>query len=381
MGIGSVLADKVSSATKAGLDAARAVANWTVDQVEAAYAAAKKKVEDVVEKGKQTVADGLGSTIATSATTVGAIKSTKKKISDSIDEAVAIVFGNDDKNEPQFAVQPCPRNVEKHKEETRKKRKALIEEGQKSSDPKVREAAEELQRDMDAIEDARLSDHIYCIHDPNDCNPDNRETPGFKDISNDEEALKKLGLSKKDLLNSPDSNFRAAVFERTSPPFASDEAGYVVVFKGTTPTNTEDWRNNIQQGMNADSPYYRQAVQIGDKIGGKIGDSSSPKVSFTGHSLGGGLASAAATASNKPANTFNAAGLHPNTVERYDGEVHNPDINAYNLSDDPLTKFNKITHPAAGTPRSLKEKGGHSMSPMKDAIEKRKKVNEEKLRK
>lgn len=379
MGIGSILADKISSATKAGLDAARAVANWTADKVEAVYAAAKKKIEDVVEKGKQTVADSLGSTIATAATTIRAIKSTKKNISDLIDEAVAIVFGNNGKNEPQFAVQPCPRNVEKNKEETRKKRKALIEEGKKSNNLKIREVAEELQRDMDAIEDARLSDHIYCIHDPNDCNPENREVPGFKDVSKDQEALKKLGLNKKDL-NPPGSNFRAAVFERTSPPFAPEDAGYVVAFKGTTPDNTEDWQNNIKQGMNTDSPYYRRAVQIGIRISHKIGDASSPKVSFTGHSLGGGLASAAAIASGKPANTFNAAGLHPKTVERYGGDWHNPDINAYSLSDDPLNKANQYTNPAAGTPRSLKEKGGHSMSPMKDAIEKHKKISEEKLR-
>ncbi|MET1257507.1 lipase family protein [Aliikangiella maris] len=47
----------------------------------------------------------------------------------------------------------------------------------------------------------------------------------------------------------------------------------------------------------------------------KAGKSRS--VTFTGHSLGGGLASAASLSYLRNAVTFNAAGLHSNVVDRY----------------------------------------------------------------
>ncbi|BFO09313.1 hypothetical protein GGER_18230 [Serratia rubidaea] len=78
--------------------------------------------------------------------------------------------------------------------------------------------------------------------------------------------------------------------------------------------NINDWVNNGAQGMGANSEYYEKAVKIGDRI------FKYPNVDIAGHSLGGGMASAASIAGGKPAWTFNAAGLNSGTVEKYGGK-------------------------------------------------------------
>lgn len=85
---------------------------------------------------------------------------------------------------------------------------------------------------------------------------------------------------------------------------------YVVSFRGSQ--SWGDWVSNVQQGVGVDSAHYRAALAIGERIGRS---DLAGQVSFTGHSLGGGLASAAAVASGRPADTFNAAGLHGDTID------------------------------------------------------------------
>jgi hypothetical protein len=99
------------------------------------------------------------------------------------------------------------------------------------------------------------------------------------------------------------TEFRAAVFieERTGDP--------LVAFRGTQ--SIDDWRANFSQGLGMDSFHYSRAQSVADRV------ASSPRganVRFTGHSLGGGLAAAAARKTGRPATTFNAAGLHADTV-------------------------------------------------------------------
>lgn len=74
--------------------------------------------------------------------------------------------------------------------------------------------------------------------------------------------------------------------------------------KGTNPTSGDDWKNNLQQAISGNSPQYKQSISIAkDLVQYYEG------ISFTGHSLGGGLASANALAVEGKAVTFNAAGL------------------------------------------------------------------------
>jgi hypothetical protein len=99
---------------------------------------------------------------------------------------------------------------------------------------------------------------------------------------------------------------------------------YIYATRGTEPTSARDWQNNILQFFGF-SLQYKHSVLKAEKL------ANNPKykgVSFTGHSLGGGMASANALKTKGKAVTFNAAGLSKDTKERLNlGE--NADITAY----------------------------------------------------
>lgn len=91
----------------------------------------------------------------------------------------------------------------------------------------------------------------------------------------------------------------------------------VMVYEGSTPSLSHfgDWANNFQQGttmMDAGWQYTRakrdaiEAVEMAERLGYKI--------TMTGHSLGGGLATASALHTRQKAVTFNAAGVNRNTT-------------------------------------------------------------------
>jgi hypothetical protein len=125
---------------------------------------------------------------------------------------------------------------------------------------------------------------------------------GFHVASADE--LKDLGLTPTMLEQPGASSFRARVYAT-----ADGQGGtrYVVAFRGSQ--TGEDWKNNALQGVGLDAPSYDKALQIGRQLA-----RSGEEVTLTGHSLGGGLASAASIASGRQADTFNAAGLSGRTI-------------------------------------------------------------------
>jgi hypothetical protein len=136
--------------------------------------------------------------------------------------------------------------------------------------------------------------------------------------------LARLGLDATDL-EEPGSSFRARVY-------ANEDGGYVVAFRGSV--TGEDWRNNFQQGLGLDSGHYDKALVIGERL-----RLAGEDVTLTGHSLGGGLASAAAVASGLEADTFNAAGLGDDTLEvARAGGAAAPKVDAYYLDGDPLSR-------------------------------------------
>jgi hypothetical protein len=141
-----------------------------------------------------------------------------------------------------------------------------------------------------------------------------------------QEDLDRLRLTP-DLLERSDSSFRARVY-------VSDEGGetkYVVAFRGSA--TGEDWLNNGKQAIGATSEHYDKALRIGQRLAAVGAD-----VTLTGHSLGGGMASAAALASGHEADTFNAAGLHSSTIEAaQSGGRATPHIDAFYLRGDPLS--------------------------------------------
>lgn len=177
---------------------------------------------------------------------------------------------------------------------------AMIAQGLASPDPATRAAAGKLANSLKAQQMAKLADHVYHPNDP--------PPTGWKMVTNDPEALKAFGLKPSDFLKGG-SNFGAQMYV-PDPKVFGDSMKPSIAFKGTQQLFGEDMTNNMAQGLGADAPYYRSAVSIGKNIQAA---GASSGVDFTGHSLGGGLASAAAEASGSSAMTFNAAGLNPGT--------------------------------------------------------------------
>ncbi len=146
--------------------------------------------------------------------------------------------------------------------------------------------------------------------------------------------------------------------------YLSGPSSYILAFAGTDPTEAADIIENLRQGLGwGQVSQYPAAMDIADEL---MQDTSSVKNSVyaVGHSLGGGLASAASVVSGMSARTYNAAGLHINTlysrdpvtqefildefgnkVERYEGSVNrfnsgsSTSVSAYYVDHDLLTFF------------------------------------------
>lgn len=151
----------------------------------------------------------------------------------------------------------------------------------------------------------------------------------------DQSDLEALGLydGTTDITQMPGTDFRSEVFVRTDPLTGQDM--YTVGFRGTQ--TGSDWGQNLRQGAGMESPYYRRAAQIG-----QTASSAAPgRVSYVGHSLGGGLASTAAAGAGSPARTFNSAGLSQNTMDLYGSNTGG--VQAYFLNEDPLNSLQDST--------------------------------------
>jgi hypothetical protein len=163
----------------------------------------------------------------------------------------------------------------------------------------------------DASDKAMLANHVYWAGKRDGKPPELPKGYSFLDPETlqGRAALEKLGVKPEDLEPSQ-SNFRAAIYQKTDP---HGNPVYVVSFRGTQPESGQDWWNNAEQSVGLPSDYYDKA-----KVLARTVDlTSRGSVEFTGHSLGGGLASAAAAATGKPAITYNAAGLHANNAGGY----------------------------------------------------------------
>lgn len=239
---------------------------------------------------------------------------------------------------------------------------------------------EGLRKEKEAVEKAQeraaMAEATY-EKDPSKRRP----PPGWSNAS--DEDLRSLGLINSNgekLTTITDSDFGSAVFKNNST------GEYVIGFEGTKPLSRQDWLTNGGQGLGRESEYYTQAIQIARRA-----NANAPgRVSFTGHSLGGGMASAAAASTGRPATTFNAAGLHANTVPGYGG---NAPIDAWYVKGDILSSIQDntpLTPNAAGrrlpmTPRSwldnptgmptgaLRGVELHGMPQVQDALSEKKK--------
>jgi hypothetical protein len=109
--------------------------------------------------------------------------------------------------------------------------------------------------------------------------------------------------------------FKAMVYQ----DYITGEDQYVLTFGGTDDLSFSggiwdgDWNNNLRQAFGRQAPQFMEAMKIANDL------ARNPKIpkgnlGVTGHSLGGGLASAAAVVTGAPADTFNASWLSPETL-------------------------------------------------------------------
>ena len=156
-----------------------------------------------------------------------------------------------------------------------------------------------------------------------------------------------------------------------------------IAFSGTQ--DGADWSNNAQQGLTGDSPQYSQTRDLA----GIVSDATPNRhgaLSFTGHSLGGGLAMEAANSLStsilsinlhRGAKTFNAAGIKVTAAE-IPGNIWNGMIGNNSrmqnsvVIGDPLSTLNAIS-PGMGTsgrvhyyaPNSFNPITNHGLTPFR----------------
>ena len=153
--------------------------------------------------------------------------------------------------------------------------------------------ARHFQATSQALDNARLSLAVYGAPDP----------PGFRRITG--EGLRQFNLSDEDMVNT-DTGFRAGIYESTN----GREPRYVAAFAGTD--DTGDGVSDVRQGLGGRDPQYDQANLIGRRMRTSTGPNG---FTTTGHSLGGGLASFVSADTGADGTTFNAAGIHQNTLD------------------------------------------------------------------
>jgi len=156
--------------------------------------------------------------------------------------------------------------------------------------------------------------------------------------------------------------------------YRNDFNHYVLAFRGTEPLTLEDWGTNIEQGVGMPTEAYKMAKDLAGIIK-DLFPKHNRKLTLSGHSLGGGMAAAAACYHNLRGITFNAAGVKANTVEhrKTDSGITNYSIvgellttmqEIYGAVPDALGQQKKLMYAKAQDPLSL-----HDMKAVIAALE------------
>lgn len=200
----------------------------------------------------------------------------------------------------------------------------LLDELQANGSTEAADAAAGLQADYHAREMALLSHDVYAA-----ARQDGQPPPGWTRATADLDALREampdLDLtdeSLRELLTPRESGFRAEIY---LPDPAVLGPGYkpTLVFKGSMgevmengnlrDTTLEDFLgNNLPQALGVPTDYYDRAMRLAVAL-----RREGIEFDLAGHSLAGGMASAAAAVTGMRAVTYNAAGLHPSTAKEY----------------------------------------------------------------
>jgi pimeloyl-ACP methyl ester carboxylesterase len=141
---------------------------------------------------------------------------------------------------------------------------------------------------------ARLAQHAY--------SPDTAPAAGWTVVGST--ALEAMALDPHAFANRG-TGFSATLYRHAA-------AGYVLAFRGTD--EYLDWVANLHQAGGVQGGQYVEGARLAQNVRAALGDRL---VALTGHSLGGGIASVASIRTSVPAVTFNAAGVHDHTIERF----------------------------------------------------------------
>ena len=341
----------VKDAAAAGGAAARNAAIKTGAAVKNAAVSAGSAAKEAVVGAKNALVHGVrrvGS--AVTAARDRAHKVTSRMVDEAYKKAHA-VFGRRPVGQP---IQRCPQLLGE-KLDRLAARRDYIDAGRAHAKFKpepersrIRRAAARLESNNIVVERARLAYDVY--RDPGNMDPS--PPVGWVRVREYPELMQQWGIDSKklkDLLEPPNLGMRAELY---LSKFEGRDS-FVIAYKGTT--GAEDWMHNGLQNAGFSSAYYNKAIELAKAVKNTLGDKVNLEV--TGHSLGGGMASAAAIKAGLNAKTFNAAGLHPNTA-MYGNSQPGKRIDAYQvqgellttLQDPDLNRFAVAAGAAAGLP-------------------------------
>lgn len=300
-GYGNMLADfyhGTSNAARADFDAVAQFAGEAAERVEHGAAFVKREAREA------------------KAYVTSKWKATEEKIRQKVANARQAV---DKKLFPQPAgatIQRCPKNIKAERVAERKSKIAGSKERLKTMPPgKQRDALEHattrFERNNIAVERARLAEDVYNVGqgDPPE---------GWERVSAEE--LKKLGMTK-DTFPQLGKNFRLSqygdgfypeLYKMKADVFGEEH--FVLSFRGTQ--GVKDGAADVMQAFGGETDQYTRAVRTAQKLKRVMGD----KLDITGHSMGGGMATAAGIVTGSHVYAIDPAGVHPATLERFGKE-------------------------------------------------------------
>lgn len=164
---------------------------------------------------------------------------------------------------------------------------------------------------------------------------------GWTEVSQ-EQLIADHGWDPEVRLDVPESQFSAKVF-------SDGQGNYVLAYRGTA-DGAADWQTNFEQGAGLETTSGEfeilapmVAQQFAEALGGEGGITN---LAITGHSQGGGLATVGSLVTGIPAVTFDASGIHPNTLENLGLDIgparqtaEDGLIRRYSLHEDALTQL------------------------------------------